>query len=683
MPVDRLLNTVLQHYQDVHDAAKTDQIIGTTVHLLAHLSNPLNLTVLTSQLLTAPAIWRRHDGSRTALRIISLFNTAAMRVRDRTRTTTTTTIATTTTTMSCDAWTRAVVKGADERSKRWQHLLVLAGVLMGMEGNNRRALSQSLRDTLEQAVVMAANLALEGGDADDGGPVAALSIVMALSFVLPLLSTHHKARINCAALLPFATWAMTGEEGFCDAQFLRAVARDTTVQQGRVHSWPAQSPSCLLLREMEKQPLVANMGPLSQLAAFAVQHAADAAAVALAHEALLVFTGRVLDVWHRNPFSEIDPSLESSSLTLDTLQNAWPLLWQIFRRLMFGTTAVLQAIVARSLLDSQMQRHGMAPAIASKSLQILRNIFFISNRNGNSAFEVYTFAYMASLDVLSRDALVSEAFLREARPADAHPAPSDHLAKTLDLFYLNVAEHLSLVLPTESCEALIVKPAVAYLSQQEPMSPSMTEVFESAHSAILSVLSCPQHSTLTVKLTPFYIVKLFESFPRHISPRQFRVAFRTVMEVVSPPFPIAAMDPELSETLLEMLRANIATASTQLLQAAADAPSQASEELLSEQSALVMTLIDSLPFLPLSLVEESLGNTARAINGIEDPRLRAAVQKRFWHVLVDGEMDVERSTIGVAWWGTKGGRELVLFGGAREPLVMSGALDGDAASSRL
>ena len=56
MPADRLLNTVLQHYQDVHDASKTEQILGTTTHLLAQLSNPLNLGVLTCQLLTAPAI---------------------------------------------------------------------------------------------------------------------------------------------------------------------------------------------------------------------------------------------------------------------------------------------------------------------------------------------------------------------------------------------------------------------------------------------------------------------------------------------------------------------------------------------------------------------------------------------------------------------------------------------------
>ncbi|KAK2608792.1 hypothetical protein QQS21_002649 [Conoideocrella luteorostrata] len=685
MPADRLLNTVLQYYQDVHDAAKTDQIIGSTVHLLTQLSNPLNLGVLTSQLLTAPAIWHRQDGPRTALRIISVYNTAAVRVRDNEVEAAKRRGPVDGGGLRCEEWTRAVVKGADDRSRRWQHLLVLTGVLMGMEGNDRHTLPRPLRNTLEQAVVMAANLALEGNIED--GPAAAASIVTALNFGFPLLSEHHRARISCNALLPIAVWAITGEEGFCDAQFLRSVDRDTTLQPGHVFAWPAQSSSCNLLREMDKQPFMANMGPLSKLTAFAVQHATDTAVVLQAQDALLVFTARVLDAWQKNRFSEIDPSFEGSHLSPETAQTTWPLLWQVFRKLMFGTTAVLQAIVARSLLDPHMLMHGMAPSIASKSLQILRNMFFISNRNGNSAFQVYTFAYMTSLDVLSRDALASEAFLREIRPADAILIPSTHIHKTLDLYYLNVAEHLPLALPTAACETLIIKSAISYLSQEGPMPPSMAEIFESAHSATLSVLSCPQHSALTIKITPFYIVKLFDSFPQQISPRQFRVAFKTVMEIVSPPFPIAAMEPHLSETLLEMLHNKLTTASAQLLPNAPDSVSQALEETqqepLSEQSALVMTLIDSIPFLPIPLVEEWLAITAEAMNKIEDPRLKVSVKKRFWDILVNGEMDVERSTIGVAWWGTKGGRELVLLGVAQQPPMMSGALNGGATSSRL
>ncbi|KJZ72908.1 hypothetical protein HIM_07671 [Hirsutella minnesotensis 3608] len=690
MPADRLLNTVLQRYRDIHDAATTDQIIGTTTHLLSRLSNPLNLGVLTSQLLTAPAIWHRQEGPRTALRVIGIYSAAASRVRDSNsdgaRRKTPGSIESGG--LRCDEWARAVVKGADDRSRRWQHLLVLTGVLLGMEGDGRRSLSWSLRGNLEQAVVTATNFALDQ-TVQDGLPASA-SIMTALNFAFPILSDANKARINHSVLLPIAVWALTGEEGFGDGRFLIGVGNDTVESSSHVLRWPANSSSFHTIQGLEKQPLMANLGPLSKLAAFAVQHARDSAAVLHAQETLLVFTSRVFNEWHKIALSGVDADFESKQLAPETLRTTWPLLWQVFRKLMFGCVAILQAIVSRSLLDPNMLAHNVGPSLAAKSLHILRNLCFISSRSGNNTFQVYTFSYLTSLDVLSRDALASESFLRDLRMANVGSFPPSCLQRTLDIFHLNVAEHLPLALSTDACEALIIEPAIAHLSHDGPMSLSTVELFESAHSAILSVLASPQHSPLTIRFTPFYIVKLFQSFPHHISPRQFRVAFKTIMEIVSPPFPIAAMRPDMSETLLEMLRSNIPTASTIPLDTNRDPvnPEQTSEQgdvVLSEQSALVMTLVDSLPFLPLSLVEEWLGITAQMLNDIVDHRLRAPVKNRFLDILVNGELDVERSIIGVAWWGTKGGKEMVLLGKQPgEAPLMSGAIgDADSYTSRL
>lgn len=682
MPADLLLNTVLQQYQHVHGPVETDQIIGSTAHLLSRLSNPRNLAVLTSQLLTAPAIWHRGDEPRLSLRVFGIYSTAASRVRDNYNEDAKHKGLKQEGGLRCDEWARAVVKGADDGSRPWQHLLVLAGVLVGMEGDGRQSLSRGLRSALEHAIVTATNLALHHTAQD--GLYASASLVAALNFAFPLLSNLDRSQINCSALLPITVWALTGEPGFCDGHFLKAIGNDTTETVEHCLSLPANSPSYRMLQELETQPLMANIGPLSKLAGFAVQHANDSTAVLQAQDALLVFTGKVFNAWQRVALSAVDPDLEGQRMVPETLQTTWPLLWQVLRKLMFGSVAVLQAIVSRSLLDPNMLANGMAPGIAAKSLHILRNLFFISSRNGNSAFQVYTFSYLASLDVISRDPETCHGFLQETRAVNVDPFPASYLQRTLDLFHLNVAEHLPLALSVSSCQNLIIEPAVAYISHHGPLSPSGVELFESAHSAILSVLCCPQHSSLTIDITPFYVVKLFESFPRHISPRQFRVAFKTVMEIVSPPFPIAAMRPELSETLLEMLRCNMPTASTALLGGGSGSPSQQEDMPLSEQSALVMALVDSLPFLPLVLVEEWLGITAQVMKEIADPGLRDPVKKRFLDVLVNGEMDVERSTIGVAWWGTKGGREAVLLGSSREPAMMSGAIGGaNEKSSRL
>lgn len=686
MPADRLLNTVLQHYRDIHDAAKTEQIIGTTAHLLTQLSNPLNLGVLTSQLLTANAIWQRPDGLRTAVRIISIYNTAAIRVGENQIENAKGKEPREGGGIKCDEWTRAVVKGADEYSKRWQHLLVLSGILMGMEGNDRRFLSGSLRHTVEQAVVTAANMALESHAED--GPLAAASIALALNFAFPLLADNYKVRINCNALLPVVVWAITSEEAFADGQFLQAINSNIVEAPANIFSWSPQSPSFQLMLDMEKRPLIGNMGPLSKLAAFAAQHATDPGVVMQAQDSLLMFTRKVLDAWSNSPLSHIDPAFEAERLSADTLQTTWPALWQTLRKLMFGVVMILQAIVSRSLLDPRMLNDMAASAIAVKSLHILRNLYFISSRNGNSVFQVYSFTYLTSIDVLCRKPLACDMFLKEIRPVENAPVPTTHLLRTLDLFYLGVAEHLPLSLSTDACEALIVKPATAYLSHNGPMTPAMVELFESSHSAILSVLSCPQHSPLTIAITPYYIVKLFESFPHHISPRQFRLAFKTVMQIISPPFPIAAIEPHLSETLLEMLRSYISTAGTDSLPPPPNsAPENALEneaQQLSEQSALTLALVDALPFVPLPLVEEWLTITAQVLNEIANPRLRAPVKERFVDILVNGEMDVERAALAVSWWGSRGGREVVLFGAvAPDPAMMSGAIVSDERTSKL
>jgi hypothetical protein len=77
---------------------------------------------------------------------------------------------------------------------------------------------------------------------------------------------------------------------------------------------------------------------------------------------------------------------------------------------------------------------------------------------------------------------------------------------------------------------------------------------------------------------------------------------------------------------------------------------------------------------------------AGAVNEVADPALREDARRRFWEVLASGEMDVERAAVGVAWWGTKGGREMVLFGRAPargDQLLMSGAILDETGMSRL
>jgi hypothetical protein len=97
-----------------------------------------------------------------------------------------------------------------------------------------------------------------------------------------------------------------------------------------------------------------------------------------------------------------------------------------------------------------------------------------------------------------------------------------------------------------------------------------------------------------------------------------------------------------------------------------------------------MALLDALPHLPIATLEEWLPLAADLLNRIGNTRMKLTCRNRFWEVLSSGEMDVERAATCVAWWSTRGGRELVLSGPLPEkPDVMSGALVGGGDGSRL
>ncbi|KAI0010184.1 hypothetical protein F4779DRAFT_326281 [Xylariaceae sp. FL0662B] len=695
MATDRLLTTVLRAYQGPPNPAVTDKILGTTNTLLTHLNNPLNLSLLTSHFLTARAIWQSPDGLRTCLRIISIYNTAAIHVRrnELENASLATGQPPVGSGVSAEDWARAIAKGADDRSSRWKHLLVLTGILMGMESEERRSLSWSLRSTLEQAVIKAASLALE--DPIGTGRLGRDATVLALTYALPLLSESNKQMLHCNVLLPAILEAMLGDEGFQHGDFISSITGDVPFEQNP--SWRINSPSIARLQRLESRPLAQNMGPLSRLAAYAVQYATDSSIVLHTQDELLGFTAGLLEQWSNCSLSHIDLSVEAVTLSPDILQGPWPMLWGLFKKIMYAVVVILQPIVGRSLLDPHIRNDIVAPVVAAKTLHTLHNISFISTRQGASSFQVYTFTYLASLDTLTRYPNACVSYLQETQPAPQTGDVPSPVTQALLLFYLNTAEHLPLSLPTPACESLIIAPATAHLSptswltspSNDPPSALTLELFESAHSAVLSALSCPQHSILTASLIPFYIDTLLAAFPSRISPRQFRLAFRTVMQITSPPYPISTTHPSLSETLLETVRFRAVDggASTHpLMPSSSPSPlphpsssTSSTDPPLSEQAALVLALIDALPYAPLPAMDEWLARAAEAANaiaGADHSRMRDVARRRFCDVLAGPEMDVERAARGVAWWGSRGGRELLLFG--RYPpddgFLMSGAL---------
>lgn len=302
---------------------------------------------------------------------------------------------------------------------------------------------------------------------------------------------------------------------------------------------------------------------------------------------------------------------------------------------------------------------------------------------GNVSFSQYTFTYLTSIDILANYPDHSATFLDSIAPSELGHIPPHPFERDLDLFFLNTAEHFALVLSSRLNEDLLLAAASPYLITAG--NPKLLPIFEAAHSVTLSVFSAPQNVDLTTRHLPFYVDALFQVFPHNLSARQFRLAFKNLIRVVSPPSRIAIAQPMLAATLLDLVHER-AIHAPDIPLPPSHVPISTAPELesasksavpdLSEKAVLILTLIDAFPCLSLALLEEWLPLTATATQMVTDLAMREFCKKHFWEVLVGGEMDPERSQICVRWWTSRGGRESLLYGdeSSNDGYFMSGGL---------
>ncbi|KAK5128060.1 hypothetical protein LTR85_005177 [Meristemomyces frigidus] len=587
-------------------------------------------------------------------------------------------------TLPKDDWIRAVVSGADEHSPRWRHLLVLGGLLLGFGPAEGENLSRSMRSTLESGLVAAANASLEEMSEDDELGQQAVTIV--LNHCFPAMSDHERTRLEYDRLLPVLMRSMLhSSEGLRSAYFLGTIDPDVRAVSESLFQWSGQSTSHMRIQDMLSSPLLSSLGPLARLVGHTVEEVSDARLVMAALDDLEGFTRTLHLQWRQTKLSEIDSSEESTYLDAESLNKTTPALWKLLRLTLFALVIVMRSVVGRMLGDGALASDEVAPKLAAQALHTLRYLYFISTRLGAATFSQYTFVYLTAMDVLAAYSPQAEAFLHAIKPAELGRVPLHPLDRCLDLFFLNTAEHFTLVLPSQITEEVLVAAATPYLAAGG--NNNLLPIFEAAHSVMLAAFSVPQNADLTTKNLPFYVDALFKVFPSNLSARQFRMAFKTLLRITAPPSALSTSQPMLPAALLDLLHARAAVASTvplfpQPTSQDPDAPPQSLIEL-SEQAVLTLTIMDTLAQLSLELLDEWLPITAEMINSIADNGMREHCKEHFWHMLVGGEMDPDRSQLCAAWWSTGGGREMVLFGREdmeEQKFVMSGALPGGSES---
>lgn len=656
------------------------------------LSNPLNVTLLTSQLLSAPAIWHSAPPLQVAYQTIGVFNSASIRLVQRDLQNANGGSAQSYEGLPAEDWVKSVIKGADERSPRWKHLLVIGGLLMGFEKERAaRVLPSPLRRSLEAAVVMAANLALES-DAHGEDRESLHVVLFVLGHVFDLLSDYEKSRLDCDRILPAAVEAVfSSRDGLYSGYFIGTMDMDILQGAGNKFYWSPKSSTYLQVQRIMASPMIAILGSLSRVIAFCIGAASQPDLIYQAAELLQRFSRSVAVQWQQNKLSEVDMLEEADFFQHETLHQTLPTFWRLLQSSLFSTVVIQSALLSRLISDPHIPA-AQQTKTCIQILHTLRNLYFITVRLGPQLFSQHTFVYNGSIDILSQHSRQATQFLESIRPSEFGRIPRHPYARLMDLYFLNTAERFTLSLSLSTNKSLLLDAAAAYTGTGH--DPRLVDMFEAAHSLTLAVFCAPQNHAITIEAVPDYLSTLFHVFPHSLSARQFRLAIKTLVQVACAPGPVSATQPLLGSVIMEMVYSRALAvdesplpvlARQHAVTAGASASASASasagagagagaagagaatnpiptDQPTSSRSALILTLIDALSVLSLSALEEWLPLTAHALNTLSDSAAKAACRARFWEVLNNGEMDVARAHLCVTWWTTRAGRESVMFG---------------------
>ncbi|KAK6543802.1 hypothetical protein TWF694_000533 [Orbilia ellipsospora] len=648
-----LLTSILQSLQaPAGRNTNIRTIVNNSAVTLSRLTNPLNVSLLTTQILAAPALWNSPDLVSVCQAVFDIFRlSTGERVRESSRA------------ISLTDWIEAVINGADSRVPRWKHALASGGILAAFDANDAR-LPFTTRSNLEAHLLEVVNLHFEFLTSG----IETQSCVLAISNTYRILSEDAKYMINYPALTGAVLPAMfLSSEGYQTGDFLRQIDRGIpSAKRSSKHATPFS------LKEFLARPFVRNMGGLAKLAATSMDSSADAETINGALSVLATFSRSLTSIWCETQLSTLP---DNAIISQDPVQTNTAQLWQLLKASLFSTVVVLESVVRALLHSHHMTRNNEVHSFASQVICILRDLFFITHRTNPAAFGTYNFVFHACIDIVMSNPGQAESLAGQLAPIQTGTLPT-HPANILrDLYFLNTLEHLVIACTPRFCTS-IVSPSLSPYLANPSANTLLREPFESAHSLTLAMIGCPQLVETSFKILPEYIESVFMAYPQFLSTRQFRLAIASLVKYTSPPTALSGIKRDLPDVILEMLCARIDSADgrhpvtawkpqQQQQDAtpdgaapAASGATQAEQEGFTERDACILALLDSLPFMEEAALMRWLEVSARYVGETTRGDSREILRGRVWDV-ISGELDVGRSQLAIPWW-SEGGREMVL-----------------------
>lgn len=680
MLIDNILASALRSLHSIPSPQETLRLHSQCAWLLGNLTNHHNVSLLTSQILQSRAFWSHPDELRTCVRTVSAFKSAVSIAGARADNSI----------LPLERRIRAILKGLSSPVPLWKQLLPLAGLLLAFEPGNSPAAFGADVQLVEYAFLDALNDAADAQQSElQAEPLVAETIVLAANYVYPLLSAHLRSRFPLVRLLPLGLAAALGsEQGFEQAWFLARVERDIQGEPSQTIAWPSQSPSFTALQYKLESPLITSIGALSRLLATCIEEALDPSVIFTALEEVSRYTKSLMIQWRQCRLSLVDEQDEVSHLQPETRNGSISTLWKLLHITLVFNITILQAIVSRMVRDTRSFRATEITSFAIQVLHNLRNLHFLAIRFGITNSRHYTFVYLACLDILATDPAQAESFLSAIAPAEPRSIPLLPLDRSAEHYFLSTAEHLVLALQPQASilESHILPCIHALITKDVPPSPQLRQLFETAHSLQLALITTSKGPTLCAGDIDRYIDTVIQTFPSHLSARQFSLVFATLFLVSTQSGSALSrissireqglgvhddirvqFGPGWTDLLLELLLSGSMAPSVTLLPP--DLPdfnssNQSPSLPKTVQSVYISSLINAIQFIPLTGlrcygVEYWLLRIVECMKLIPDPRIKQQLQGDLWMMLSSGRLGIERAERCVRWWIDEGDQEAV------------------------
>lgn len=650
------------------------------MYLLPTLKNPLNIKLITTELIFSPKINPSLIDTSIDLDLTALLVDGLRAASNRKAQITDPTI-------SPRSWALQVLESVENLApqEQWRALPVLAGIIQALEVDDptpkaELVVKKADLDRFQRLFINSVNATFDFYSQLGLNVCQIPSTLIALSAVSSKLDDYYKRQLRTSTILPrVVDLIYTSTYGLNNGQLLRTVASDKDAKE--------------LNKALNENPVLVRLSSLSLLIQFLIQNSHPTRDFEIISTALQVISSYSILL-----------SQEYQSLVKNIGADAAEQnhkVWRFLKTSLFSIAVSLQGYTSWLLeyLPKDLYQQNAVP-IASTIIEAFAHIYFIVAQVSLSGFPTFDFVYFTCMDILLDPQFklegVSTTVTDLAAPFLAATTKS-HSYKLIEgdlvtrgklIFLLNIFELMTPLVPFHPWKdskrnVVTISQVIMPLTKQFLTSPDQTKftitptyfqpVLESAHSVFLAIVSTPSQaleknngllngeiisdkseasqqqspeSRHDVRETenfldtelPGYLNTVLDLFPGVLSPNQFTLAITTIVRAFSPPSPMYNVSRSRSRWILEQIHDKarnkiepghplppmIGTHQQQINNTQDDHKDDKNIPIPTIRAVVVSALIHSLPYIEISLLEPWLNKVIRLVqNPTLDGKLKA------------------------------------------------------------